>query len=87
MLVSVADALRARLRPYDTVARIGGDEFVCAVIDLTMAEVTKRFHLVREDLKALGVDITVGLTPLEASDTVPSVISRADEAMYAQRRK
>jgi hypothetical protein len=32
------------------------------------------------------VSVTIGITQLEAKDTLASVIIRADDAMYAQRR-
>lgn len=85
ILVAVADALRARLRPYDPVVRIGGDEFVCAILDLDVIDVTNRFRLVTEDLAQQSIRITIGVTLLEPTDTQESVITRADAAMYDLR--
>ena len=85
VLVAVADALRARLRPYDPIVRMGGDEFVCAVVDLDLADVTQRLQLVAEDLASHSMTVTIGVTMLEPTDTQESVITRADAAMYAKR--
>jgi diguanylate cyclase (GGDEF)-like protein len=86
VLVAVADALHAHLRPYDLVLRVGGDEFVCAVVDLGEAEARARFSKVHPDLAEVPVSVTIGITELEPTDTLQSVINRADDAMYAQRR-
>lgn len=87
VLIAVADALRARLRPYDPIVRMGGDEFVCVVVDLDLADVTNRFRLVTEELASQSISVTVGVTSLEVSDTSEEVITRADAAMYDLRRQ
>ncbi len=38
------------------------------------------------DLADAEVSVTIGVTQLKAQDTLSSVITRADDAMYAQRR-
>ena len=42
LLRATADAIRAHVRPYDVIVRIGGDEFLCAVTDVPVAEAAKR---------------------------------------------
>lgn len=86
VLVAVADALRTHLRPDDLVVRVGGDEFVCVVVDLEEGGARDRLRKATADLADVAVSVTIGITQLEAQDTVPSVITRADDAMYAQRR-
>jgi diguanylate cyclase (GGDEF)-like protein len=88
LLRETADSIRARLRPYDLIIRYGGDEFLCALLDVAMAEAAKRFSLVNADLAAARqASVTVGLTELEADDALGDLIARADEAMYRERRQ
>lgn len=62
-----------------------GDEFVCAIADLDLPDVTRGFQLVVNDLSHDSVLVTIGVTSLVATDTLQSLITRTDEAMYAQR--
>ncbi len=88
LLREVADSIRAHLRPYDLIIRFGGDEFLCALLGVTVAEAARRFSLVNMDLGASRqASVTVGLTEFEADDGVEDLIARADEAMYRERQQ
>jgi len=88
LLRETADSIRSHFRDYDLIVRFGGDEFLCALIDVTMAEAATRFSLVNADLAATHqASVTVGLTVLEADDAVEDLIARADEAMYRERQQ
>lgn len=88
LLCGTASAIRDHLRDYDLIVRFGGDEFLCALLDVTMAEAAKRFSLVNADLGAEHqASITVGLAELEADDALADLIARADEAMYGERQR
>ncbi len=79
---------RAHLRSYDLIIRIGGDEFLCALLDVTMDQASERFSLVNADLAAAQQgSTTVGLAELQPDDAVKDLIERADEAMYTERRQ
>jgi PleD family two-component response regulator len=69
------------------IVRYGGDEFVCAMPGLTMAEATARVALVNVVLaKALEPgSITVGLTELAPGDSLDQLVARADSALYGAR--
>jgi diguanylate cyclase (GGDEF)-like protein len=88
LLRDVAAALRTRLRAYDAIIRMGGDEFVAILpgADLPQAEAVLRD--VRANLEALSrpVRISVGLARLEIDDTAETLVERADVALYAARR-
>jgi diguanylate cyclase (GGDEF)-like protein len=87
LLRETADSIRAHLRSYDLIIRFGGDEFLCALLDVTMIEAAKRFSLVNEDLAATQqASITVGLTELQADDALKDLIARADATMYKEKQ-
>ncbi len=82
-------SIRTRLRSYDLIVRFGGDEFVCALQDITMSEAAaRRFEAVNADLaETEDGSITVGLADLRSEDSLGDLIARADEALYAQRER
>lgn len=85
LLLSVVEALRGRLRSYDLIVRFGGDEFVCAVLDLNLTETLKRFVLVDEDLAKRDATLTVGFAELADDDSLSDLMARADEELYSKR--
>jgi diguanylate cyclase (GGDEF)-like protein len=88
LLRETSDSIRTRLRSYDVIVRFGGDEFVCGLLDITVADATARFSLVSADLAATQqAAITVGVAELAAGDALTDLIARADEAMYKARQQ
>ena len=94
VLVSVAHRLMAAMRAEDTVARIGGDEFVVvAEIDATSAAaeaVMGRIEAALSDPVAYGgefhpVQVSVGGVVATPGEDIRSLLRRADEAMYARK--
>jgi len=94
-LIHLANVCRETLRPQDTVARFGGEEFVIllpetpmedAVVALTrlQRELTRKFFMSGND-KVL-ITFSAGVTQLQPEDTQATVIKRADEAMYKAKQ-
>ena len=87
LLRTVTDTIRAVLRPYDLIVRVGGDEFVCALPGMTADVATARMATVNADLKQgpARASVTVGVAALEPGDTVDALVHRADTALYLHR--
>jgi diguanylate cyclase (GGDEF)-like protein/PAS domain S-box-containing protein len=92
VLRAIADRLRDNVREDDTVARVGGDEFVLVIRDQPSAtlvgDMVERIRrsialpiLVSGKAIAAGASIGIGLFPRDG-DTVDRVMRAADAAMY-----
>jgi diguanylate cyclase (GGDEF)-like protein len=91
LLQAVARRLRAALRPTDTVARVGGDEFVVLCEDLESQDeaitVAKRLSGALDDPFKVAdhthrVTASVGIAVSKPNATVDELMRDADAAMY-----
>lgn len=90
LLRTVVARLRQTLRSYDLVVRYGGDEFVCGMSGVTMADATARLALVNDalDVRRGGYgSVTCGLAEYEDGESVERLVARADAALYDERRR
>lgn len=85
LLGETVETIRASLRFYDLIVRFGGDEFVCALIDMSLSQAAERFAAVNAKLEDLAASITVGLAEMRAGDSLGDLVERADRALYAAR--
>ena len=95
VLRAVAQRLTAAVRPLDTVARIGGDEFVVLVEEADTDALQHLAERLRVAVSApltlsgvaVGVGASVGMALSEAGQDDPAtLLSRADRRMYAAKR-
>jgi diguanylate cyclase (GGDEF)-like protein len=88
LLRLVAETVRANVRPYDVIVRYGGDEFLCAMPNLTKPGAKKRMSKITTTLTGAkdGHSITFGLAEYEPANGVDEFISRADEDLLNARR-
>lgn len=85
LLRAVADAFRREMRSYDLLVRIGGDEFVGALPNVTEYEARGRFDRIRTELAESGNTISIGYAELRDSDSADDLIARADRGLLRTR--
>ncbi|WP_432509295.1 GGDEF domain-containing protein [Kineococcus auxinigenes] len=88
LLREVAHALRAHVRPGDTVARTGGDEFVVLVDRVAAEHVEELAARLRGDAPGgtPGARVSVGWAADCPARSPASVLAEADARMYADKR-
>ena len=96
LLCSVAARVRAAIRGIDTLARVGGDEFVVVCRDLESTDEAVAIGTrIRETPGAsrsawpsvrCGIDSSIGIAFGRTPDA-DSLLARADQALYRAKRK
>jgi diguanylate cyclase (GGDEF)-like protein len=96
VLLAVAGRLIANLRPYDSIYRFGGEEFLLAFAEtdqeqaagiaerLRMAVCAKDVTI--DDAAALRVTASFGLCMVDPETQLVTTIQRADQALYRAKR-
>jgi diguanylate cyclase (GGDEF)-like protein len=89
LLQAVVVALRASLRSYDPIVRLGGDEFLCAFTNTDLDACRRRVEQIRAALAdgSAATSISVGIAMLGERDTLEMLIARADADMYACKER
>jgi diguanylate cyclase (GGDEF)-like protein/PAS domain S-box-containing protein len=96
LLIAVSEYMKEALRGGDTLARIGGDEFIAIMVDLEKVEdsdlVLERLLRATAQPVTLGdvvmqVSVSIGVTfyPQDGADA-DQLIRHADQAMYVAKR-
>jgi diguanylate cyclase (GGDEF)-like protein len=96
LLITVSQRMKAALREGDTLARIGGDEFIAVMVDLDSIEeitpILERLLQAASDPVTIGNDVmqvsaSIGVTlyPQDGSDA-DQLIRHADQAMYGAKQ-
>ncbi len=91
ILEEFARRLTRNTRGVDLVARIGGEEFVVAMPEATLQDAQAAAERVRAAVEAPGFDfetaclsvtVSVGVATLRPSDDGPTLLARADSALF-----
>lgn len=94
-LKTLAAAVRDRLRPEDTVARLGGEEFVVLMPGTPRDEAQTALTRLQRGLSAslfmhedreVFVTFSAGVTQWRRAETLEAALERADEALYEAKR-
>lgn len=96
VLRTIANTLTATIRPFDTVGRWGGEEFV-GIFPHTTSPSLKRIaerlrvliqqSVINTDTGPLPFTVSIGATFAHPDDTIDTVIKRADSLMYESKQK
>lgn len=96
VLVEVSRRMSALLRSYDVLGRFGGEEFVIAFPEMPHKNAGMRLDEIRwgvaenrfnVDAALIQVTISIGYACWQEGDSVASLLSRADEALYRAKNE
>ncbi len=96
ILRMAATTLRQNLRGSDSCGRWGGEEFIALAHSLDasgLAKVGEKLRQsvstarVQQDGQDLGVTVSIGATLVQPTDTLQSLVERADRLMYESKRR
>lgn len=90
-LRTTADVLRKTLRKSDTICRYGGEEFLVVLPETAAEDASILAARLFVAIEAAGADIglpttaSIGLASARGTDSVESLLARADHALYASK--
>ncbi len=96
VLAHFVETLSANVRDSDIVGRLGGDEFGVILSHATQDQAYKKADSLADKLKAsptewrgksIAMTFSYGAFELRAGESAESAMARADEAMYAHKRR
>ena len=97
VLVAAAECFLAALRPYDTVYRYGGEEFLFClpdapadiaqkILERVLGELRSKSITVHEG-RTVSVTCSFGIAQVDADATVDETVKRADRALYQAKNE
>jgi diguanylate cyclase (GGDEF)-like protein len=88
LLRDVVAAVRANIRSYEPIVRIGGDEFLFTMAGVDRSGAVERSAVIRADLARRPSEgrLTLGLAELGKYDELEDLIQRADAELIEARR-
>jgi len=87
LLHTVAEGFRRHMRSYDLLVRLGGDEFLCVLPNVTLFEARARFDDLRVEMQdSAGSSVSIGFSELRDDMSADEFVGHADSALLARRR-
>jgi len=88
LLKRIVAVIKAHLRSYDLVIRVGGDEFLCAMSNTSLADARERFRQVAAALAGESGPgaIRTGFAKLAPDETAVELMARADSNLLGPSR-
>tara|TARA_B100000315_G_scaffold165849_1_gene154461 strand:- start:407 stop:1339 length:933 start_codon:yes stop_codon:yes gene_type:complete len=97
VLLSSADSFLSQLRPYDSLYRYGGEEFLFCLPDADLKTAHNVLDRLRQELESrtikldseeeLSVSASFGIAEMTAQTAIEETIERADQALYWAKRQ
>ena len=96
VIEGVSGLIAARIRESDSLCRWGGEEFMLLLENCTLEDAGQRAEMLREAVRGsrvrfgrddIGVTISIGVAELRGGESLASLVSRADGALYAAKRE
>jgi diguanylate cyclase (GGDEF)-like protein len=96
LIVALANALTARIKPGELVARLGGDEFVVVLPRVSKKQARKRARRLEDEVERLAVTRRVrrhfhgastGIVKARKKESAAKVLGRGERAMRAEKRR
>jgi diguanylate cyclase (GGDEF)-like protein len=86
LLKRVVALITEHVRSYDLIVRLAGDEFLCAMPDMTISGARERFSAIAGALAAAEEGgLRTGFAELTAGESATELIARADHQLIASR--
>jgi diguanylate cyclase (GGDEF)-like protein len=94
VIKTLSGLLREQLRPYDTICRYGGEEFLISLPNTDLARAEEILDRLRREIAAreiafeqgdIRVTVSFGLASLDTRVPLAESVRRADEALYAAK--
>ena len=85
VLAAIGRSWLAMLRPHDLLVRWGGEEFALALPDCPVGLAVEVLERLRTQVPE-GLSASAGLARWDGSETIESLMARADAALYEAKR-
>ena len=96
VLKTTGATLSASSRPFDVFARWGGEEFVGLLKNIdpgNLIDIADRYRRliknsqISSQNEKIGITVSIGATMATVTDTIESIVDRADRLMYESKKK
>lgn len=93
-LISIVKCINEALRYGDITGRLGGEEFICFVQNVTKEQAITVAERIREKIanqkhteKNVDITVSIGLSKYNDEETLDEIIEKADKALYSAKKQ